>query len=236
MFQLSEKSYFWAAWIILILALLSAGILYRAAAANQNQIESRICSTIIPLKDFPKKLNQWNGRDVVTDNTILDVTGCTDYLMRIYHNAETGQWANIYITFCAHPRNMLGHRPETCFTASGWNIEKEEKIKLTTQSGQSIPCIKYLFEKSVMFGEEIYVLNFYILNGRPTDNHKEFSGIKWRTLTNPDEKVRYVTQIQISSSNEEAAVAAAKEMCDEIIEFFPNKQGFVNSSLAFENN
>jgi len=236
LFHLSDKSYFWAAWIILICALLAAGSIYRLAAANQNLIESRISSTAIPLKEFPKKINNWEGKDISIGYPIEKATGCDDYFLRLYHNSKNEQSANVYVTFNAHPRKMLGHRPEICFTASGWNIEKAEKIKFITSSGKTIPCIKYLFEKSVVLGEEIFVLNFYILNGRPTDDHKEFSGIKWRTLTNPDEKVRYVTQIQISSSNEEAAISAAKEMCDLIIDFFRNEQGFVNTSLAFENN
>lgn len=235
MFDLSEKSYFWRGWIIVISALLAAGFIYRGAAAKQQLIVSQTSSITIPLKQFPLKLNEWLGKDIPTE-IIEETTGCDDYLFRLYRNSKTGEYANVYVTFCAQPRKMLGHRPEVCFTASGWDILHDQKIHIATTSGKTIPCIKYLFEKPVGLRDEFTVLNFYILNGRLTEDHKEFSGIKWRTLANPKEQVRYVTQIQISSSNEEAAISAAKEISDLIIKFFPDEHGQVKASLVLGKN
>jgi hypothetical protein len=133
------------------------------------------------------------------------------------------EWINLYITFNAQPRKMVGHRPEVCFTASGWNLLNDEKTEFATTSGKKIPCVKYLFEKPVWPRDEMTVLNYYIFNGRLTDDHKDFSSIKWRRLTGDNDQVRYVTQVQISSSNEEAAEDAAAEMTDLITEFFPKE-------------
>jgi L-2-hydroxyglutarate oxidase LhgO len=97
-----------------------------------------------------------------------------------------------------------------------------------------VPCAEYLFEKPVWPREEMTVLNFYLINGKLTDNHKDFSGLRWRRLTDPDEQVRYVTQIQISSSNETAAKQAAREMTDLIVNFFPKEIAQTDQS-QFEN-
>jgi len=235
LFLLSDKNYFWRTWIIAFAFLVGTGFVYRQARARESLIESKVSIRTIPLKHFPINIYKWIGKDISMDYPIKEATGSNDYLLRLY-KTENGQWVHLYITYCSQPRNMLGHRPEVCFRASGWNILDEEKTTFTTTSGKTIPCIKYLFEKPVGLRDEFTVLNFYILNGRLTEDHKEFSGIKWRRLANPKEQVRYVTQIQISSSNEEAAISAAKEMSDLIIKFFPDEQGQVKASLAISSN
>jgi len=223
LFFLSENNYFWRGWIISLAALGIAGILYRGAAAQQEAIENQISSISIPLKSFPTKVNKWSGENIETDYPIEKATGCNDYLFRLYKNNETRQWANVYVTFCSQPRKMLGHRPEVCFTASGWEITDHKKSYFTTTYGKKVPCVKYLFEKPVWPRDEMTVLNFYLINGKLTDNHKDFSSLRWRRLTDPDEQIRYVTQVQISSSNENAAMQAAKEMTDLIVNFFPRE-------------
>jgi EpsI family protein len=222
LFLSSEKNYFWRAWIIALSALLTAGVTYRSAAAKQQLIESQASPISIPLKEFPLKINEWSGRDISTDYPIQKATGCNDYLLRVYKKSKR-EWINLYITFNAQPRKMVGHRPEVCFTASGWNLLNDEKTEFATTSGKKIPCVKYLFEKPVWPRDEMTVLNYYIFNGRLTDDHKDFSSIKWRRLTGDNDQVRYVTQVQISSSNEEAAEDAAAEMTDLITEFFPKE-------------
>ncbi|MEN6384978.1 MAG: exosortase C-terminal domain/associated protein EpsI [Phycisphaerales bacterium] len=222
MFISSDNNYFWRAWIIVLSALLIAGVIYRSAAAKQQLIESQASLITIPLKEFPLKIKDWSGEDVMTDYPIAKATGCNDYMLRVYRNADR-QWVNVYITFSAQPRKMIGHRPEVCFTASGWNIIKEAKTQFTTALGRRVPCVEFLFEKPVWPNDEMSVLNFYIFNGNLTDNHKNFSGIKWRRLKDDNEQFRYVTQIQISSSEAQAAKKAATEMTDLIINYFPKK-------------
>lgn len=203
---------------------MAAGFIYRQAAAKQLLMESQISAATIPLKQFPVKIIDWTGEDIQTDYPIKQATGSNDYMLRLYRK-QNGEWANVYITFCAQPRNMLGHRPDVCFTASGWNLINNNKICLTSSSGTEIGCIKYLFEKPAWPRNEMTVLNYYIFNGKLTDNYKDFSSIKLRRLTNSEEQIRYVAQIQISSSNEDWAKEATEEMTDRILNFFPKEIG-----------
>lgn len=206
---------------MMVIALLSSGFIYRTESLRQQSITGQANPSEFPLKQFPLKINNWQGEDVDNGKTIEESTHCDDFLFRLYRNTETNQSVNVYITYHSQPRTMLGHRPEICFTASGWNNKNTDKVTLVTTSGEIIGCTKYLFTKNTPTEDEMTVVGFYILNGKLTDDYREFSGIKWRTLTSPKEQARYVTQIQISSTSEEAAVSAAKEMSDLLIDLFP---------------
>ena len=224
-----NKGRFWLAWLFALAALLLSGTVYRVAQAKQHLTAYQAAAPAVSLKQFPLNFKNWIGEDIPTDFSIEKITHSDDFIYRLYRNSDTGQWVNVYVTYCSQPRMMLGHRPDVCYTSSGWAIKNTDKTHFTTPSGIKVPCIEYLFYKPAPWPSETTVLNYYIFNGRLTDDHKIFSGIKWRTLARYRDLPRYVTQIQISSTEEEAVISAAKDMSELIIDFFPDENGVVKA-------
>jgi hypothetical protein len=206
------------------------GIGYRLVATKMNVIVTTPIKLDVPLSEFPIRIGQWVGRDVPISETVLKVAASDDFLSRLYVNESNNQWANIYIAYTARPRTMLGHRPQVCYPANGWTHENTEHIQLISDSGRTINCLLHNFNKSTSETEEIVVLNYYIVNGRLTDDESVFSGLSWRTPNVDGNPARYVAQVQISSVLENSVRKAARDVTDLILEFFPDENGEVKVS------
>ncbi|MFH1717496.1 MAG: hypothetical protein ABIF19_09120, partial [Planctomycetota bacterium] len=65
--------------------------------------------------------------------------------------------------------------------------------------------------------------------GRITSDERVFSGVGWRTPNIEGDPARYVAQVQVSSRLENSVRAAAKEMAELILDFFPDSSGRVRA-------
>jgi len=206
------------------------GIGYRLVATKMKVIVSTQIKLDIPLSEFPIRIGRWIGRDVPISETVLKVAANDDFLSRLYVNESNNQWANVYIAYTARPRTMLGHRPQVCYPANGWTHENTEHVKVISNSGRSIRCLLHNFQKSTPKTEEIIVLNYYIVNGRLTDDESVFSGLGWRTPNIDGNPARYVAQVQISSLLEMSVRSLAKDSTDLALDYFPQENGKVKAS------
>jgi len=225
-----RKSSFWVSWFLAISVLLLAGASYRITASRQKLVTETPIVLPVPLSSFPIEVSKWIGKDVPISTGIQRVAGNDDFLNRLYINKSNNQWFNVYIAYSARPRTMLGHRPQVCYVAGGWVHDTTDSSEVISLSGEKIPCLIHRFHKPYPQSDEIVVLNFYILNGQLTSNESGFSGIGWRTPNISKNIARYVAQIQISSVLESSVQAAAEEMTDLIVNFFPDKDGKVHAT------
>lgn len=223
-------SSFWVSWLLAIAALLLAGAAYRVTVSRQKLVTETPIVLPVPLSSFPIEVCKWVGKDVPISAGIQRVAGNDDFLNRLYINKSNNQWVNVYIAYTAHPRTMLGHRPQVCYIAGGWVHDTTDSSEVISLSGEKIPCLIHRFHKPYPQSDEIVVLNFYILNGQLTGNESGFSGIGWRTPNIGGDAARYVAQIQISSVLENSVRTAAEEMTDLIVNFFPDKDGKVHAT------
>ena len=226
---LRHKNTFATAWILAVALLILAGIGYQLAASQLDTLISSPVRLPVPLKEFPMKVGNWIGTDVPISETVLKVAANDDYLNRLYENAVSRQRANIYVAYSARPRTMLGHRPKVCYQTNGWIHDRTDNIKIISRFGREVPSLLHRFHKTGLESKEIVVLNFYIVNGRITDDERVFTGLNWRTPNLDGEIARYVTQIQISSVLENSAIALAKDLTDLILDYFPDEYGNVQS-------
>jgi hypothetical protein len=125
---------------------------------------------------------------------------------------------------------MLGHRPQVCYPANGWIHQNTEHIQVIANSGRTISCLLHNFQKSTSESEEIVVLNFYIVNGKITDDESVFSGLGWRTPNVDGNPARYVVQVQISSLLEMSVRSVAKDFTDLVLGYFPDENGQAKAS------
>ena len=178
---------------------------------------------------YPKRIEQWLGEDVPIPASIQQVAGNDAFVNRLYKNRASNEWVNVYIAYTAHPRTMLGHRPRVCYVAGGWVHDSTESGQFTALTGRKLSCLIHRFHRPAPNYEEMVVLNFYIVNGRLTCDHRVFSGVGWRVPNIDGDPARYVAQIQISSVLENSTRAAAREMTELIFDFLPDEDDQVKA-------
>lgn len=210
-------------WMLVILLLAVSGVVYRCVATRLDRISDTPITLDQPLSSFPLEVGSWQGKEVEISESVLKVASNDDYLSRLYVNETTNQWASVYVAYTARPRTMLGHRPQVCYPSAGWIPEGSQKSQFTTASGREVDCLIHRFRKPAPSSSEVVIINFYILNGSVTNDEDEFAGIKFRTPNINGNAARYVAQVQVSSAVENSVRAAATDLSDLIIAFFPDE-------------
>lgn len=216
-------------WLLAVGFMLLTGGVYREVDSHIKRMEAAVWLPVA-LEEFPLRVGDWSGSDVLLPEHIQRVAGNDDYLNRFYANGSTNQWANIYISYCGQPRTMVGHRPEVCYVAGGWIQRETEQSQFITSAGRPIPCLIHRFYKPAPSYDEVVVLNFYILNGRVSSDEGGFSGIEWRAPNIGGEHARYVAQIQISSALENSVRAVARDITERVLDFFPDENNEVRAA------
>jgi hypothetical protein len=216
-------------WFIAILLLVTSGITYRVLAYRLNLVVSTPVKLPVPLSSFPKQIGHWSGENVPIPKNIQLVARNDAFLNRLYTNKSNNQWANVYIAYTAHPRTMLGHRPQICYVAGGWVHESSNQTSVTSSEGREFPCLLHRFHRPYPETEATVVLNFYIVNGQITSNEGVFSGVGWRTPNINGDPARYVTQVQISSVFENSIRSIARDIAEVILDYFPDENGHVRA-------
>ena len=214
-------------WLLAMLLLVVSGIAYRVVAGRMQTVAGTRIELPIPLSEFPMEVGKWVGKDVPMSKTVQKVAGNDDFFSRLYINETTGEWASIYVAYTARPRTMLGHRPQVCYRAHGWVHDGTDNITTALASGREIPCLLHRFHRSGPSRDETVVLNFYLLNGKITDDESSFDGVGWRTPNIAGNIARYAAQVQISSVLENSVRSAAREFSELIVEYFPDERGVV---------
>ena len=219
----------WLVWFLCVVLLISCGITYRVLASRLKLVIDTPVKLPVLLSAFPKQIGSWVGKNVPIPENIQRAAGNDASLKRLYTDEVTNQWVNVYITYTARPRTMLGHRPRICYVAGGWVHDSTLPVTVTSKAGRTVPCLIHRFHRPAPSNEEIIVLNFYIVNGQLTSDDGVFSGVGWRTPNINGDPARYVTQVQVSSILENSIWIATREMVELVIDFFPDELGRVKA-------
>lgn len=215
----------WFSTFLSCAVLLTAGYAYRKAAQRLDVLVKEPILPVIPLSVFPYEIGSWEGEDQPLRETVLEVAGNDDYLSRSYRNRDLNHYVNLYVAFTSQPRNMLGHRPRVCYPGAGWVHDRTDNQEIALNQDQMLPVLLHYFHKPFMEQTRIIVLNYYIINGRITRDYEDFSGIRWRLPTLSRKQIRYVAQVQISSTSVTAVQSFAAEIAPLIQPFMPVDNG-----------
>jgi hypothetical protein len=78
--------------------------------------------------------------------------------------------------------------------------------------------------------QDIAVLSFYVLNGRPHASEQDFV-YSWTHGPNTSrDPARYLAQVQVASASEASAQSATGAMADTLLTFLPDPNGVVKAS------
>jgi EpsI family protein len=227
----NEAATFVTAAIVAVVLLLGAGSAYRVYASRWQMSEDKHIELPVPLSKLPMQFDNWAGQDLEIEagtEIYMRKHFADDYVSRRYINAGEQIWADVYVVYCAtRIAGILGHQPRVCYPGNGWIWDSSTPSRFMTQSGRAVDCLMHSFHKPAPSLQQVYVLNFYVLNGRITVSEKDFSGWFGRKLNLAGDPARYVAQVQISSINEVSPKALASQMVDTIFAFLPDEDGQV---------
>jgi hypothetical protein len=217
-----KKGYYYIGAICILTA---SGIGFRTLGQYLEVYEVK--PVILPrqLAEFPIQVGNWSGRNIPIPAETLKIAHNDDYLYRLYTNNESREIINLYIAYTARPRNMVGHNPQACYEGGGWVHDGTEPSTFVLNSGIIVPCLIHHFHRPLPSNETVTVLNYYVANGRFSNDERLFSGIGWRTPNIRGDASKYVAQIQISSSQESSVRRAAEETTFLILGFLPDENG-----------
>ena len=182
--------------VLAALLLLVSGGTYRLVSGELRRFASVKVILPQPLSGFPMTIGAWAGEEALLSDSVLKVAQNDDYISRRYANEESGELIELYVSYTARPRTMLGHRPTVCYPSQGWIHEGTRESEIVAGE-RRIPCLLHSFSPPELGGERHLVLNYYILEGRATIDEGSFSGISWRDPNLGRDPTRYVAQVQI---------------------------------------
>ncbi|MCP4607836.1 MAG: EpsI family protein [Planctomycetes bacterium] len=222
----------WSIWILAIVLLVSAGMTYRILASGLERAVSKTIKLPVPLSAFPMKIGNWSGKDLPIPNTTkeyMEKNFADDYFSRHYIHSNTQARVNVYVVYCSsRPGGIVGHQPLVCYPGNGWIHDGTETDQFISWAGQKIPYLIHRFHKPELTDEAV-VLNFYVLNGKPTADENDFSGSLWRRPNIAGDLAQYVAQVQVSSILESSVRIMAKDVADLILDYLPDQDGKVRA-------
>lgn len=215
-----------------VVLLIAAGIAYRSAALAWEKNPNKSIALPVALGEIPRQIGGWAGTDVEIEagtQEYMKTNYADDYVSRRYFRDADQLAADIYVVYCStRPSGILGHKPEICYPNNGWIADGQTRSEFTTQSGRTIECLIDSFHTRPPAYKQVYVLSFYVVNGRITLSEESFSSVFDRRPNLSGDLARYVAQVQIRSANTEyPARALASQVVETILRFLPDQDGQV---------
>lgn len=182
------------------LAALAAGFIIFAHGIAYYGIAARLpmpgkAPRIAPdaLDQFPLQIVDWMGEDIPIDEEIISRTGSDSHINRRYIRENGLDSVLLYATCGAQIGSMIGHRPDICYTNSGWKIVEQNIKELPLNDDKKLPCTIFLFEKNNLRKEQIVNLNYFIADGVAFgDSSSARSRAGYRLA-----EVSYIIQVQV---------------------------------------
>jgi EpsI family protein len=215
----------WCYLLLGCLFLMVSGATHRLMARKLAILSESPPVRNVPFSGFPYTIGPWVGSELPLSETVVEVAGNDDYLSRRYVNAADDMEVTLYLAYTSTPVNMEGHRPQVCYVGSGWIHEGTDPLEIEPVYGPAIQVLMHHFRKPMSSFPEVAVLNYYIVSGQATTDHKAFSGLRYRRIIQSGSRPRYVAQVQISSTSEAAATAFARRIIPLVWNYMPPSGG-----------
>lgn len=167
------------AWIptaIASLVLLAGGWLHRDLHARVEQALGRVATLREPLDALPVEIGEWRSEDVPLDPRVLEVAHFDDaWVSRIYRRPRDGAAVTLFIGYVGRARARLGHRPDVCMVAHGWEQRLARAVHVPTAAGDA-PATLMEFSPPRDFGNPMTVMAAYLVNGRYLKSESALKG------------------------------------------------------------
>jgi hypothetical protein len=96
---------------------------------------------------------------------------------------------SLWVACGVRTRDLMPHRPEVCYTGSGWTLREQKAVDLPTANGGTLPCNLMRFSRGTLGMQSTMVLYYYIVDGTYCRDVSE-----WRYSL---KAIGYVAQVQV---------------------------------------
>ncbi len=189
------------------------GIGYRVLAAR---VAAPVNTTPISqeaLAGLPMQIADWTGLEVPIDEAIVRATDTDAHVSRRYvrNNAES---VYLWIASGVKARDLMPHRPEVCYSGSGWTVMSHDVIEVALDDNAKLSCQAYQFSRGSFNPETALVLYYYLVDGEYCSDVSLLRSKAWRGSGTID----YVAQIQVVTSiGSMTTVEEARETASEFL-------------------
>jgi len=163
------------------------------------------------MSNFPKKIGDWEGEDIVLQERDYEILETRNLIMRNYKNLTRGDTVNLYIIYSADNRKAL-HPPEVCYTGGGGTIVE----KGVTALNANFKVNKFIIESKnysqlVVYWFKSGDLSTYSYIGQ------QLKTVKDRLLQKKTSGAMVRISTEIDPSNPDKAINLIKSFCESII-------------------
>ena len=193
------------------LLVLVFGLTYRVLAFQLGApVRSLIPIDSSALERFPLEIGDWTGQDVPLDEAIARKTGTDVYINRRYSRHNGRESVCLYLASGTMARTVVGHRPEICYVAAGWTLDKRRFLEVSLSEETKVPCSLFEFSRSGLNTTKTTVLNYFIVDGQFYGDVATLQSKAGRRLGMVD----YAAQVQISLAERLSADLATRIISD----------------------
>lgn len=169
------------------------GIGYRVLAARLAAPVNTAPIDPAVVEQFPMQIGGWTGREVPLDEAIVRATDTDAHLNRRYSRHSGMESVLLYVACGVKARDLMPHRPEVCYTGSGWTLMDRRSVNLPLSDGIELPCNLMQFARGALNTEKVMVLYYYIVDGKYSRDVSLLRSKAWRGSGT----VGYVAQVQV---------------------------------------
>jgi exosortase D (VPLPA-CTERM-specific) len=148
----------WRFILVILLIMATGGFL-------KGRAETEIIPAREQLAAFPHQMGDWNSVDVPIENSIREVLGPGDFLLREYQRIGSNDPAtDLFIAY--FPSQRAGdtmHSPQNCLPGSGWAVLVNHRIKLAVSGSPAFPVNQYVVTRGA---DRQLVLYWYFAHNR----------------------------------------------------------------------
>ena len=137
------------------------------------------------LEGFPMQIGGWTGCEVPLDETIAKKTDADAHINRKYSRHNGRESVGLYVAY-GSTWEMMFHRPEVCYPASGWTLIDGDSLELPVHNGMKLPCSIFRFSRGELQTREVVVLYYCIADGTIYSNISLLRSRVWGALAAAD--------------------------------------------------
>ncbi len=186
-----------AAALLASLLVFTLGVTHRVLLARLRTPTNVTAIDSSSLARLPMQIGDWVGQETPLDDEVFRGTNADAYVNRRYSRKAGSDAVSLYIACGVKMSEMVYHRPDVCYPASGWALTERCSTELTLEDGMKLPCTIFQFSSEGLSRERVIVLHYFIGHGWRYGSLSLLQSNLWRLTTTVD----YIGQVQIVISS-----------------------------------
>ena len=160
------------------------------------------------------------------DEAIVRATGTDAHINRFYSRKNGLESVSLFLGCSVSVFENAIHRPEICYTRSGWTLMNRRSMELLLDEGIELPYSMFQFYRGDLKRQESMVLHYYIVNGQCYEEVTPLQAKLFRLGGSADyiARVMIVAPIEISTTEKAKRLVTsfAIDSAPLIVDFFMN--------------